>query len=188
MSFNQKGAISTLNGGRSSEINRQVHVLWQQRLIYWKWCQYSPTEGMKCYQYRLSITWKSDLFDKIKRDFFQVVFLSVLHYGCTTWILAKSIEKRLDGNCTRMLRVILNKSWKQYPTKQPQYALLFPISKTIQVRRTRHVGHCWWTKDELIVTFSNGPLHIDVLVLVDLQEHNFNCSAQTLDPVWKTYR
>ena len=25
-----------------------------------------------------------------------------------------------------------------------------PITKTIQVRRTRHAGHCWRSKDELI--------------------------------------
>ena len=33
-------------------------------------------------------------------------------YGYTTWILTKRSEKQLDGNCSRMLRVILNKSWK----------------------------------------------------------------------------
>ena len=27
---------------------------------------------------------------------------------------------------------------------------LLPITKTIQVRRTRHAGHCWRSKDELI--------------------------------------
>ena len=26
----------------------------------------------------------------------------------------------------------------------------FPITKTIQVRRTRHAGHCWRSRDELI--------------------------------------
>ena len=58
------------------------------------------------------------------------------------WTLIKHIEKRLDGNCTRMLRAILNKSWKQHPTKQQLYCHLPPISKTIQIRWTRHAGHC----------------------------------------------
>ena len=49
-----------------------------------------------------------------------------------------------------MLRVIWNKSWKQYPTKQQLYAHLPPISKTIQIRRTRHTGHSWRSKNELI--------------------------------------
>ena len=29
---------------------------------------------------------------------------------CTTWTLTKHIENMLDGNCTRMLQAILNKS------------------------------------------------------------------------------
>ena len=35
-------------------------------------------------------------------------------------------------------------------TKQPLYGHLPPIMKTIQVRRTRHAGHCWRSRDELI--------------------------------------
>ena len=60
------------------------------------------------------------------------------------------MEKKLDSNCTRMLRVILNKSSRQHPTKQHLYGHLLPIMKTIQVRRTRHAGHCWRSRDELI--------------------------------------
>ena len=71
-------------------------------------------------------------------------------YGCTTWTLTKRLEKRLDGNYTRMLRAILNKSWRQHPTRHQLYGHLPPITKTIHVRRTRHVGHCWRSRDELI--------------------------------------
>ena len=56
---------------------------------------------------RLSIIWKSDLTDKMKRSFFQVAVVSILLYGCTTWL-----QKKLDGNYTRMLRAILSKSWR----------------------------------------------------------------------------
>ena len=48
-----------------------------------------------------------------------------------------------------MIRAILNKSWKQHPTKQQLYGHLPPISKTIQIRQTRPAGHCWRSKDEL---------------------------------------
>ena len=71
-------------------------------------------------------------------------------YGCTTWTLTKRLEKKLDGNYTRMLRAILNKSWQQHPTRHQLYGHLPPITKTIQVRRTRHAGHCWRSRDELI--------------------------------------
>ena len=76
--------------------------------------------------------------------------MSILLYACTTWTLTKRMEKRLDGNYTRMLRAILNKSWKQHPTKQQLYSHRPPITKTIKVRRSRHEGHCWRSRDELI--------------------------------------
>ena len=96
------------------------------------------------------IIWKSDLTDKMKRSFFQVAVVSILLYGCTTWTLTKRLEKKLDGNYTRMLRAMLNESWRQHPTKHQLYSHLPPITKTIQVRRTRHSGHCWRSRDELI--------------------------------------
>ena len=49
-----------------------------------------------------------------------------------------------------MLQAILNKSWRQQPTKYQLYGHLPPITKTIQVRRARHAGHCWRSRDELI--------------------------------------
>ena len=64
--------------------------------------------------------------------------------------LTKRLEKKQDGNYTRMLRAILNKSWWQHPTRHQLYGHLPPITKTIQVRRTRHAGHCWRSRDELI--------------------------------------
>ena len=86
----------------------------------------------------------------MKRSFFQAAVTSILLYGCTTWTLTKRLEKKLDGNYTRMLRAILNKSWRQHPTRHQLYGHVPPITKTIQVRRARHVGHCWRSRDELI--------------------------------------
>ena len=99
---------------------------------------------------RLSIIWKLDLTDKMKRSFFQAAVVSILLCGCTTWTLTKRLEKKLDGNYTRMLRAIMNKSWRQHPARHQLSGHLPPITKTIQVRRTRHAGHCWRSKDELI--------------------------------------
>ena len=90
------------------------------------------------------------LTDKKKDRFFQAVVMSILLYGCTTWTLTKPLEKKLDGNYIRILRAILNKSWSQHPTKHQLYGHLPPIAKTIKVRRTRHVGHCWRSRVELI--------------------------------------
>ena len=86
----------------------------------------------------------------MKRSFFQAAVTSILLYGCTTWTLTKRLEKKLDSNYSRMLRAILNKSWQQHPTRHQLYGHLPPITKTIQVRRTRHAGDCWRSRDELI--------------------------------------
>ena len=86
----------------------------------------------------------------MKCSFYQAAVVSILLYGCTTWTLTKGLEKTLVGNYTRMLRAILKKSWRQHPTRHQLYGHLPPITKTIQVRRTRHAGHCWRSRDELI--------------------------------------
>ena len=86
----------------------------------------------------------------MKHSFFQAAVTSILLYGCTTWTLTKRLEKKLDGNYTRMLQAILNRSWRQHPTRHQLYGHLPPITKTIQVRRTRHAEHCWRSRDELI--------------------------------------
>ena len=89
-------------------------------------------------------------FLKMKRSFFQAAVASILLYGCSTWTLTKWLEKKLDSNYTRMLRAVLNKSWRQHPTRHQLYDHLPLITKTIQVRRTRYAGHCWRNRDELI--------------------------------------
>ena len=99
---------------------------------------------------RLSVIWKSELTDKMKCSFFQAAAMSILLYGWSTWALTIRMEKKLDSNYTRMLRAILNKSWRQHPTKQQLYGHLPPIMKTIQIKWTRHAGHWWRIRDEFI--------------------------------------
>ena len=86
----------------------------------------------------------------MKRSFFQAAIVSILLYGYTTWTLTKLMEKKLNDNYTRLLQAILNMSRRQHPTKHLLYNHLPPITKTIQVRRTRHAGHCWRIRNELI--------------------------------------
>ena len=86
----------------------------------------------------------------MKHSFFQAAVMSILLYGCPTWTLTKRMEKKLDSNYTRMVWAILNKSWRQHPTKQQLYSHLPPIMKTIKIRQTRHVGHCWRSREEVI--------------------------------------
>ena len=52
-----------------------------------------------------------------------------------------SFKLRTYAKLNWMLRAILHKSWRQHPTRHQLYGHLPPITKTIQVRRTRHAGH-----------------------------------------------
>ena len=66
---------------------------------------------------------------------------SVYSTAPANWAIKSGrLEKKLDGNYTRMLRATLNKSWRKHPTRHKLYGHLPPITKTIQVRRTRHEG------------------------------------------------
>ena len=147
MCCNQASDIFTLDGNLS-ETGRQVHLPRKQCLINQKDIDTWLTKAWASID-RLSIIWKSNLTDKMKRSFFPAVVVSKMLYGCTTWTLTKRLEKKLDGNYTKMLWAILNKSWRQHPTKHQLYSHRPPITETIQVRRTRHAGHCWRSRDEL---------------------------------------
>ena len=148
MCFNQRGDISTSKSGPLKLVDK---------FTYLGSSVSSPEDDINIQLAkawtainRLSVIWKSDLTNKIKRNFFQAAVVSILLFGCTTWTLTKRMEKKLDGNYPRMLQAVLNKSWRQHPTKQQRYGHLPPITKTIQVRWTRYVGHCWRSKEELI--------------------------------------
>ena len=145
---NQKGDISTLDGTSLKLVDKFTYLgnsvsSTEKDIDTWLTKAWTAIN-------RLSIIWKSNLSDKMKRSFFQAAVKSILLYGCTTWTLTKRLEKKLDGNYARMLRAILNKSWRQHPTRHQLYGHLPPITKTIQVRRIRHAGHCWRSKDKLV--------------------------------------
>ena len=54
--------------------------------------------------------------------------------------------------CTAVIAIIIVVSiqQRQHATKQKLYGHQPPITKTIKIRRTRHAGHCWKCRDELI--------------------------------------
>ena len=63
-----------------------------------------------------------------------------------SWTLIKHQEKKANEKYLRMLCAVLNKSWKQHPTKQP---LLLRITSHCK-NHPRDAGHCKWSKDQLI--------------------------------------
>ena len=89
MCFNQRGYISTLNGTSLKLVDKFTYqgssVLSTEKDINMRLAKAWTAID------RLSVIWKSDLTDKMKRIFFQAAIL---------------------------LRTILNMSWRQHPTKQ----------------------------------------------------------------------
>ena len=79
---------------------------------------------------KLSIIWKSDLTDKMKRSFFEAAVVSILLYGCITLTLTKRLERKLGSNYTRMLRAILNKFWRNTP-QNTNYTVICPPSRKL---------------------------------------------------------
>ena len=134
----------------------------------------------------------------MKHSFLQAAIVSILLYECTTWTLTKRMEKKLDGNYTRMLQAIGNKSWRQHPTKQQLYGHLPPITKTIKVRRTRHAGNGWRSRDELrsdvlLWTPSHGRAKVGRPTRTYIQQLCANTACNTEDLLkamdnWEVWR
>ena len=114
----------------------------------------------------------------MKCSFFQAAFVSILLYGCTSWTLTKRMEKKLDDNYTIMLRAILNKYWRQHLTMH--------TTKTIKVRRTRHAGHCWRSKDELIRDVLLRTPHMTEQNQGDQLEPTYSSSVRIRDVALRT--
>ena len=94
----------------------------------------------------------------------------------------------MDGNYTRMLRAILNKSCRRHPTRHQLYGHLTPITKTIQVRRTLYAGHCWRSRDELISDVLLWTPTYDRAKQDDQLEHTFSSYVRIRDVALKTYQ
>ena len=83
--------------------------------------------------------------------YFQTMALLVVLFGCTAWMLTKHMEKKLDRNYTT--------PGSNTPTKQLLFGYLRSLSQIIQVRRTRHAGRFWRSKEELISNVGWTPIN-----------------------------
>ena len=98
--------------------------------------------------HKLQKIWKSNLSRKLKIKLFLATVESVLLYGSETWTINKTLQKRLDGCYTRMLRMALNISWKAKLTNTQLYGELPPVSSKVAYRRMLIAGHCVRHKEE----------------------------------------
>ena len=184
MCFNQTGHISTLDGTSLKLVDKFTYL----------GSSVSSTE--KDIDTRLtkawtaidkqSVIWKSDLTDKMKRSFFQAALVSILLYGCTTWTLTKRLEKTLDGNYTRMLRAILNKSWRQHPQSTNYTATCLPSRKLSKLDEPGTQDTAEGAETSSQVMYSYGPPHMAELNQDDQLEHTYSSCVGIRDVARKT--
>ena len=114
-----------------------------------------------------------NLSDEIKRNFFQVVIVSILLYGGTSWTLTKRIDKKLHGKYSRMLALSLTNPVGNLPNNNSCLATYFSSHKQLMQnektswallenhrrthKRCHHMDSCtltsqWWLTNKNLFT------------------------------------
>ena len=86
---------------------------------------------------KLTPIWRSNLDVSIKREFFKTTVESVLTYSLQAWTLTRSLESKLNGAYTRILRAALNVHRSQRVTNKKLYNDLPKITETIRYCRLK---------------------------------------------------
>ncbi|KAL5268072.1 hypothetical protein ACHWQZ_G004953 [Mnemiopsis leidyi] len=92
-----------------------------------------------CHQ--LQDIWKLGMRRDMKIRLFRATVESVLLYGSETWTIGHSLEKRINGCYSRMLRMALNISWKERIRNVDVFGNITMPSVMIANRRMRMAGH-----------------------------------------------
>ena len=80
----------------------------------------------------------------LKRNIFQAACLSILLYGCESWIITNQLEHSLNTFANNCYRVMLNIKRSDRISNQEIYNKigLDPLTTIIQRRQLSYVGHC----------------------------------------------
>ena len=97
---------------------------------------------------KLDNIWKSKLTRELKVKFFRACVESILLYNSETWTITRNMEIEIDGLYTKLLRRILNISWRDHVTNKELYGDIPSLSSTIRQRRLRFAGHCFRAIDQ----------------------------------------
>ena len=89
----------------------------------------------------LSRVWESKVKKSTKIKVFKAAVESILLYGCESWPLTKTLSLKVDGTYTRMLRRVLNISWKSHVSNKDLYGSLPKLTEVIRRRRLALAGH-----------------------------------------------
>ena len=99
---------------------------------------------------KMNTLWKSNLPKKLKISLFRATVESILIYGGQCWTLTATLNNKLDGTYTRMLRAVTNTSWNEHQTNKELYGDTPKVSDTLKELRLKFSGHCWRNRNELI--------------------------------------
>ena len=101
-------------------------------------------------------------------------------------MLTKRLKKKLDGNYTKMLRAILNKSWRQHPTRHQLTATYLPSRKLSKLYEPDTQDTAGEAKTNSSVMYSNGPRHMARQKQDDQLEHTYSSYVRIRDVALKT--
>jgi Reverse transcriptase (RNA-dependent DNA polymerase) len=100
--------------------------------------------------------WKSQLISKeVKINLFKACVESTLLYNAVTWTMTSTLEKKLNGCYTKLLRYALGYKWNDFISNEKLYAVakLKPISAELLKRKMVFLGHCYRSQE-----YSNQPV------------------------------
>ena len=178
MCYNQTGDISTLDGTSLKLVDKFTY-LGSSVSSTEKDIDTRLTKAWTAID-RLSIIWKSDLTDKMKRSYFQAAVVSILLYGGTTWTLTR---RQLHKNC-----------WEQYWTisggNTPQAtnytATYLPSRKLYKLDEAEAQDTARLATTNSSVMYSYGPPHMAKQKQDDQLEHTYRSYARIRDVALKT--
>ena len=115
----------------------------------------------------------------------------VMYSFCACWLHSLIMWLRVTIKPTlviflRIINFYLDKICPRGSTFCCYYGHLSPITKTIQVRRTRHAGHCWRSKNELISDVLLWTPHMAKQKQDDQLEHTYSNYVRIRDVALKT--
>ena len=186
MCFNQTGDISTLNGSSLKLVDKFTYL---GSSVSSTKTDIDPqlTKAWIVIN-RLSVIRKADLTVKMKCSFLQAAIVSILLYGCTTWTLTKNIEKKLDGNYTRMLQAILDKSWRQHPHSSSCTTTYHPSRKLSNLDKPDMQDKAGEIGTSSLVMYSYGSLHMAKQMQDDQLKPTYSSSVRKLGVALRTCR
>ena len=130
IAVNTEGTITAQNGCDLEQVH-DFNYLGSKIISSEKYIQVEIASSWSALN-KLTPIWKSNLDVSIRRDFFRATLESVMTYSSQAWTLTESLENKLNGACTRILRAALNVHWSQRVTNKELYNYLQKITETIR--------------------------------------------------------